>query len=606
MAENIISNSVKNHGEVSEVANWISQINAGGTVYDIATHHGITFKDGKNDETGVVWNGLSDLEIVIPNITDIVQTPIEFAGTVGADGKISWIEPHGKDGKAEVGNLVFITADCTFESHACEAGDMAIYDGSKWNIVTGENQVKITGTTNGEIADNNRTVVAVGSVKDVLEVEGKALALTLDYADLNGHVKVSNGQSEDVTGTTVVANKYLKLSKDADRTETIGEVKTLNKATNLTNGDVSFTGLEGLVTDVTFGQFNQGAMPEIIMNADDRVFAVAGGSLTKTSDEDFVTSVSLGAVTFGTATEGESGAFSLFGGIQAGQGQAFLTDIDGKNEFTVEGYIKPTAGVSATYVTGLVGGITEVITSIDSGSFTFDSNESTFVTGLADGVTEVITGVTASVKNDTSVLNSATVTDHVLTFGSTNVASGVTVDTTSKAFTKGGYSYVAPSASKAAFTTGGFEKTDDVKHTFGTSNETTYTTTNAYYKLSTPELQVSKGGYVLSNDGMKVTVAASTFAVGMTPGTLPTLGESSVARNADVKGAVATALTYEDVNINVLKENDITLSGAYSLVEGTADENDVVVGAAGTIDVAATVNLSSYLTGVSIVENVTA
>lgn len=605
MAENIISNSVKNHGDAIEVTNWISQINAGGTVYDIATHHGITFKDGKNDETGVVWNGLSDLEIVIPNITDIVQTPIEFAGTVGADGVVSWNDGH-TDGP-QTGYLVFITADCTFNGNACEAGDMAIYDGANWQIVSGENQVKITGTTNGEIAENNRTVVAVGAAKDVLEVEGKALALTLDYADLNGHVKVSNGTSENVTGTTVVAEKYLKLSKDADKTETIGEEKTLKKAEKLANGAVSFTGLDALVTDVTFGTFDGGKMPEIVMNSDDRVFNVAGGSLTKTSASDFITGVSLGAVTFGSATEGESGAFSLVNGIQAGQGQAFLTGIDGKDNFTVEGYIKPTAGVSATYVTGLEDGITKVVTSITEGSITFDSAANTFVTGLVGGVEKVITGVTATAKNDTSVLNEAKVENHVLSFGSTNVASGVDVQTTSTAFTKGGYAYTAPSATTKSFTTGGFEKVDDVTYTFGTANETTYTTKSSSYKLTTPELQVSKGGYELSNNGMTVTVAASTFAVGMTAGTLPTLTAGSVSKAATITGAVATDLTYaDDVTINVLKANDINLPGVYSLVEGDAADNDVVVGAAGTIDVAATVNLSSYLTGVSIVETVNA
>ena len=221
MAENIISNSVKNHEGVTEVTNWISQINAGGTVYDIATHHGITFKDGKGDTTGTTWNGLTDLEIVIPNITDIVQTPIEFAGTVGADGTVSWNDGH-KDGP-QTGYLVFVTANCTFGGLVCEAGDMAIYDGEKWNIVSGENQVSIVGN-NGAA----KTTFAIGASKDVLTVEGKTLALTLDYADLNGHVKVSNGTSENVTGTTVVAEKYLKLSKADDKTETIGEEKTLN------------------------------------------------------------------------------------------------------------------------------------------------------------------------------------------------------------------------------------------------------------------------------------------------------------------------------------------------------------------------------------------
>jgi hypothetical protein len=78
--------NVHGEGEVkSAVTNWISQINAGGEVYDIATHHGITFKDGNGDTTGVTWNGLTDVEIVIPTIQDLIQDPIKFVGTVDED-----------------------------------------------------------------------------------------------------------------------------------------------------------------------------------------------------------------------------------------------------------------------------------------------------------------------------------------------------------------------------------------------------------------------------------------------------------------------------------------------------------------------------------------
>jgi hypothetical protein len=65
---NISSKETLLHGG-AEVTNWISQINAGGTVYDIATHHSITFKDG-NGGAETVWNGLTDLEVVIPSIAD--------------------------------------------------------------------------------------------------------------------------------------------------------------------------------------------------------------------------------------------------------------------------------------------------------------------------------------------------------------------------------------------------------------------------------------------------------------------------------------------------------------------------------------------------------
>lgn len=52
---------------------WISQIKSGDKVYDIATHHNITFKDGNNGSS-TVWNGLTDIEVVIPTIQDIVRS----------------------------------------------------------------------------------------------------------------------------------------------------------------------------------------------------------------------------------------------------------------------------------------------------------------------------------------------------------------------------------------------------------------------------------------------------------------------------------------------------------------------------------------------------
>lgn len=598
------------HNELLPTIDWISQINAGGKTYDIATHHSITFKDGSDDETGVKWNGLTDLEIIIPSITDIVQTPIEFAGTVGADGVVVWNDTH-KDGP-KTGYLVYVTANCTFDGQSCEAGDMAIYAGDKvgegWKIVSGENQVKIVGATQSDITDANRTVVAIGSAKDVLVVEGKALALTLDYADFDGHIQTTGGKEETATVSATVATKYLKLTQGDSKTETIGEVKTIKEATQLSNGAVTFTGVDNLVTDVTPGTFTQGEMPTLTLNADERTLAVSGGSLTKTTDkdyQDFVTDVTLGKVVFGTATDGEADAFSLIGGIQAGEGQAFVTGIDGKTEFTVAGYFKPKAGENATFVTGLTDGLTEVVTSITSGSIVADDTKTDFVKGFSDGSNTVIASVSSSTSS-ANVLSSATVENHVLSFGNTNVVSSVTVGTTDKTLVKSGYAYTAPTATKKAFTTGGFEKTSDVKYTLNTAKETTYTTTSSLYKLTTPELTVTKGGYNLNTTGMNATVPAKTFGVSMTEGTLPTYTAGSVTRKAALTGSVATDLSTTDVTVNVLKANDITLPGTYSLAADGSAGDGVAVGADGLIDVTATVDLTSYLTDVSIVETVNA
>lgn len=591
----------------SKVANWISQINAGGTVYDIATHHGITFKDGSTDTTGVVWNGLTDLEIVIPSITDIVQTPIEFVGTVNADGKVM-------DGTKEIttfekGNLVFIAANCTFNGKVCEAGDMAIYDGSEWKVVTGENQVSIVGN-NGEA----KTTIAIGPAKEVLTVEGKTLELTLDYADLNKHVSVTKGGSENAPvkfGNMTVDSAYLKLSQAAGSPKTIGKAETIQKASKLKDGTITLTGTGDIVTDVTFGTFNAGSLHEIVLNADARTFAVTGGSLTKNTGTtgDFVTNVTLDDVTFGTSTQGATGAFTLVNGITPGSGQSFVTGVSGETGgFTVAGCLQPTDGANAKYVKGIEG---SYLTGVTGGDFKLNNNGTEVVVGFETTEKDsgdVISSITVSAKNDTSVLNAATVISHVLTFASTNVVSGVDVTPKYKSLTKTGFTYTPVTATSAAFVNSGFTLSSDVKYTFTTDNETTYTTTSGYYKLTTPDLKVSYGGYTLSNDGMVANVSANTFAVNVSGGVLPTLGTSSVTKKANITGSVATDLEYTDISINVVDSTamSITLPGAYSLVSGSAGDG-VEVGKAGELAAKnATIDLRNYVTGVAITESTNA
>ena len=578
--------------------NWISQINAGGTVYDIATHHGIKFRDGSTDTTGVVWNGLTDIEIVIPSITDIVQTPIEFVGTVNADGKVM-------DGTKEIttfekGNLVFIAANCTFNGKVCEAGDMAIYDGSEWKVVTGENQVSIVGN-NGEA----ETTIAIGPAKQVLTVEGKTLTLSLDYADLNGHVSKTIGGVEEVKfGAMTVGTTYVGLTQANGTEETIGKIVTLQKASQLTNGEVTFKGLNDLVTDVTFGTFDAGSLHQIVMNSEDKTFDVSGGSLTLTSGQQtghFVDSVSLGNVTFGGAEQGDNGAFTLVNGISAGKGQSFVTGVDGKTTFTVVGSLQPTDGANTKFVTNTG----DYVTGLNKGSFTLTSGDA-LVTGFGSETTtkgDVISSVEVTAKNDTSVFNEAKVENHVLSFGSTNVASGVTVTPKYKSLTKTGFTYSDPTVQTAAFTTSGFTKASDVTYTLGTAQETTYTTTTSYYKLTTPALQVTKGGYTLSNTGMVATVPKNTFAVNVSGGSLPSLTAGSVSRNANITGSVATGLDYANQESFIaLNSTKISMPGAYSLVEENV-QGAIAVGKEGTLDAySATIDLKAYLKDVGISE----
>lgn len=594
------------HGEVLPTVDWISQINAGGKTYDIATHHNIIFKDGSADTTGVKWNGLTDLEVVIPSITDIVQTPIEFAGTVGADGEVTWNAEH-TDGP-KTGYLVFVTANCTFAGQACEAGDMAIHDGAKWNIVSGENQVKIVNATDKDITDANRTVVAVGAAKDVLVVEGKALSLTLDYTDLNDkHLSVTKGDpaGEDVIfDTMTVGSVGIKLNK-ADNEKIIGEEKSITYGTELANGTVALTGATGLVNGINWGKFDAGTQTTSKSNTQ-KDLTVTGGSLTLSpglTSGDFVESVVINPVTFKDADDNEDGSIKMLTAITAVSGAEFFNDIHVTTDketadLTIAGYISPVDGVNAKYVKGLEGNLTPV-TSISAGNFELVEGTA-LATGFGNESTsgDVVSSVSVTAKNDTSVLKTAKVENHVLSFDPVNVASDVTTTCSYKSLTKTGFKYTAPVATNTSFTTSGFEQIADVKYTFGRGQETTYTTSASSWKLDTPALTVSYGKYGFNDAGMKADVPAGTFVTSVTAGNLPSLGESTL-QTVNVTGTVGTALTTSEIKFNALKSDKITMP-AYTL--GTVEKDaDITVGAAGKLAASdAHIDLSGYVTGVSI------
>ena len=612
MAEikNVVDNTdLTGHDGVTnnQVTNWISQINAGGTVYDIATHHGITFKDGSTDTTGVIWNGLTDIEIVIPSITDIVQTPIEFIGTVNSDGKVM-------DGTKEIvtfekGNLVFIAANCTFNGKVCEAGDMAIYDGSEWKVVTGENQVSIVGN-NGEA----KTTIALGEAKDILTIEGKTLALSLDYKDLNdNHLSIERGQSTDITfDTMTVGSVGIKLNKDADVATTIGEEKSITYGTELANGTVNLTGATGLINGITWGKFTQGTKTDYEKNSAQDL-TVSGGDLKLSSAQPtgaFIDSVKLkDAVKFETANTDEAGSIKMITTLTSSTGAQFLNDIhvtrDNESaDFTIIGYITPEEGVNAKYVKGLKNSAKPIIGVKTAGSFSIAGGVKDIVTGWGTESStsgDVVSSVSVSAKNDTSVLKTAKVVNHVLSFDPVNVASDVTTTCTYKSLSKAAYTYTPTTLQEGEFETSGFTQGDNVDYTFGRGNETVYSHETKNWKLITPGLDVTYGSYTFDDDGMKAAVPAQTFVTGITPGELPTLGDSTFSTTT-VTGTVGTALTTATLEFNALKENSINMPGAYSLSTVDAD-GDITVGKHGALAAnKATVDLSSYLIGVEVVE----
>lgn len=605
-----LTNHVDVESGAGTITNWIDQINVGGTTYDIATHHSIKFKNGSGDNNGVIWNGRTDIEVIIPTISDFVQSPIEFAGTVNKDGEISWNQGFSE---AKTGYLVFVTEDCTFKVSstettgiACEAGDMAIFDGSKWNIVSGENQVQIVTTSGSTSTDGNTTTIAIGDAKDILTIEGKKLALSIDYENFNNHIEPIPGNLEDVIFETMTVDPIgIKLDK-TDVSITIGEEKTFENAISLENGDVTFTNGTGLINNIVWGTFDPGTQTTSQGNSQQSL-SVSGGSLGLTSDQNnkeanaFVDSVRINAVTFVEAKNGENGSIHTVDSITSGTGQSFvngihITGTDEIADFTISGFIT-TDTENVKFVEGIEGDLSPV-TSITTGSIEKTVGDD-FVTGFSnEGSTgDVVSNVTVT-PNSTSVLNNATVNNHVLSFGSTNVINNVTTDVKYKSVTKGKYEYTAPVATTTSFVTSGFKSGADLKFTFDKSDETTYTFTSKDWKLNTPELSVTYGKYDFINSGMTATVPANTFIASVTPGNLPSLGTSTV-NTVDISGKVGTKLTTQEITFNALISNTFT-SGEYSLSTVDAESGDIQVGNYGELGaVIATVDLGGYITGIN-------
>ena len=584
MAEDKKISENKNVHDGAVVNNWISQINTGNTVYDIATHHGITFKDGSNGE-GVTWNGITDLEIVIPTIADLIQDPIKFVGTVDSTN----VNDYTSGSK---GDLVFITGSCTFAGEACEAGDMAIYDGSNWKVVSGENQVKITGNTNSQITDNNRTTVTIkGAETDVLEVEGKALSLKLDYSDIVDHIDLNktDGGTENVqNGKVTVGAVNLKLT--GTPSSNIATTKTINLATALSDGTVTFTTAKDdtFVTGITGGEISGGVMPTLNKNGEDKTFSL-GGNLTKTStNKHFVDSVS-----FDKLEKEEDGAVKLHGDLKAGSGTEFVTGVNGSDSFTVS-YIKPTDGVNAKYIKYVDG---SYVTSVTEGTFKIGEGTTKVAVGFgAESNTsgDVVSSVEVDTTKNTSVLNSAYVEEgtHVLCFGSANVIDTVTATPKYKSLTTETVTYTPTTVGIASFTSGGFTTDSSNVFTLNKTAETTYTQDTVWYKLTQ-----EKGGYDVT--GAHAIVPKGTYGVSLTEGSFPTITPIVPERNGSLAATVNTSLTSNPETLYTLNSNNVTFN-EYSL--GTVnDGGDVTVGASGTVNVnGATVNLTAYKKDVNI------
>ena len=620
----ITEKSLTGHGTgVTEVSNWISQINVGNTLYDLATHHSITFVNG---DQSVAWNGITDIEVVIPTLDQLVSSPIVFAGTVGSNGTISWAS--GYAAPAQKGYLVYITADCTFEGQACEAGDMAVctgVDGNSnptWAVISGENQVTIKNATPTAVAADKVEVELSATAKTVLDVEGKELVLKLPASLVKSNLGVAKAAGTGVISNDAVAAvdaEYITLTYTAASQDTaIGQNKTIVLPSKLTDGTVNLTGDTSLVkpTDIadawtagSNGAHESAAVEVSISGAVD---------LTAGSGNDFVTGWTPSTDSF-VKTAISSATLKVVAAGDKAQDEAiavnpFLTtNPTFTNDSTLFATAIETASTGADFIIpGAVSVSSETSKAASNGVIT----DVTFPT-IGDASTS--TDVTyAAADASTGVI--ATIADPTVTINGGNVVASASVSGNVLIITPG---TVTASASQGAVT---YKKAQYVKTTVTNAGSVNYgsiqTAAGQGYKLSkqavnatlTPGaisyigvdtvaasdkasaytgLTASKGAYTAAlASTAKGNIAANTVITSVTDAVVPTLG--TITATGSITAALSsTALTTSNVTVAELSTTALNI-GSYSLsVSDTTSTGAVAAGKAGNARVTGGVTIAS-------------
>lgn len=647
--------------------NFIKQIKAGEVTHDIAVAHGIKFKYGAADANPVVWDGsltatnaaydedgAGYLVVTIPSVTDIIKSPVIYAGTVDSTGAIDYVE--GLSSNPKDGYLVYITADCTFAGQVCEAGDMAVYSNNAWHVVTGENQVSIA---------NPDGVKLTGTLQNVLTVEGKELKLAIDYSDILAKIKVDKNAAAPIdvaNGSVTVPSIYLGLSKETDGGLAISKTESFDLPTKLANGDVTINEKVLTADNITF---DKGTLPSATKNTAKNLTASHSMSLSKGAGDDFVSSVT--AIKSATLVGQDSSAgaqITFVSGIAAADSTSFVSGIHARKEgdtgnadlvipgvpsiaadantfayglseekasgdlvssITVGAVTANTTG--SDFLRGTTSGADTFVSSVTFGSVMEDTTKSWFLAGTnttgTDFVSNVTVGAVSFISDSNSsfaspAIVSASVNDHVLSFSTGSFMTPVNIskaaDTITKGgFTKGGVKLDGFAQKTDTFTKGGITQattnisykdlsTKAVTLTGGTATDyffdkaasKSYTAQLSYAKINTEAATVSTSAYTIANPTVTVTIPADTFISGFEAGTLPSL--SIAAANGTLTGSVGTALTTvsKDITaVDVSKMEAVKIPGAYSLTSSsTAATGSIEVGKAGKVSLDAGANIT--------------
>lgn len=641
MAKEVLTNNENVHGTddaKTPVNNYISQIDLGsnnGGIYDIATHHSIKFYNGQQDTTGVAWNGITDLEVVIPTISDLITDPIKFVGTSIQAG-------------AKKGDLVFFTSKGTVDDVAYESGDMAIYDGSKWNVVSGEDQVEILeGTSKG---GEKKNVILSATAKSVLFVEGKELTLSIPAYLLKNNFGVSKnaettlnlekGASATVNATYITLT-YTKANEDTK----IGKNSSIDVPTALTSGVVTFdgTGVTPLLASDVNRAWTAGTDGKHTKEAVE--FSISGDvTLTPTDGNDFVTGLtpstdsfvknaikgaSLKVLKANEKTEGESVATQpvlvsnpTFNN-DATQFATGVTTTDSNADFTIPGAVGVQAADSKAGVNGVVTDVTLPQLG-DASNFT-DANivDATAETGFLTSI-----GTPTVTINNANVMASATVNNHVLSFTTNTVSAKYNAGTPTykKAQYKKTVISNTPSVSYGSIQTAagqGYKLSKQAVNATFNAGEIKYigvdvTALEASDKASAYiGLNTTKGKYTAAiAPESKGNINAGVVVTSVTDAKVPTLGEINA--TGTLTGSVSTELNKESKTVGIFDSawgnGDVKLNiGSYAI--GNADDETAagkassfaIAGQSGDMEVAGSITIAadSFVTDVYANTNLT-
>ena len=642
--------------EASSV-NYIKQIFDGSVTHDIAVEKGITFYNGGKDAaTAFTWDGTRPLEVVIPTLADIVANPVVLKGVINKPDDVP------SNDVASNGDLYYIgTTGSYFDpAVACEAGDMAIYYDKKWNVISGENQIQLAGTTD---ASGNHSVVLSETAAKVIDVEGKALNLSVNYADILGKITADGNGEKTIAlkdGKTVISGKYLTLSSSTAESKDITTSVSIDLPTALASGAVTIPN-KVLVSD-NF-TFTSGSFPTIKKNdAAITVNASHNMTIAASGDGSFVTGVTaIKGVSLSDVDNAVNSDIAYVAGLSDVAGKSFVSGIhahttsDGDKpvDFTVPGVVTADASVNTfakgwgaesdsgdvvssitvgkvtgDFVTGLTGAGTSVLTGVTFGDTIEDSTRSWFVTGLegdAAAVTDVTFGEVVVTPQTSAAVISASVNNHVLSFTTGNFMTSATAalsgtKVTTKAFTKGGVklsgfssasdtlkigsvSQANTTISYKSLTTGAVTLSQGTTgFHFDKAESAAYKPVMGYKKVNVTAADVSKAGAVLENTAITANIPAEQVVVGLNAGTLPSL--TIAAPTGELAGTVGTELTTVSKGWLAVDPDKKMIAGAttWSLVETAVSTEGIEVAKAGTYDVSGNtvIEANSFIAAVKV------